>query len=283
MKTRFPAQFAFLLMALFFLGLPLSAQDYSDGNYPGVSSENAFGRVELTVEIRAGKIADIQYQRMLDWDPEKVKEEMKEKIVRQQSSRVDAVSGATLSSQLVSQAVQDALDKAALSSELERSDRVILQTNQGTIELLLYPDRAPKTVENFLALVEKGYYDGIIFHRVIPGFMIQGGDPTGTGRGGSSIWGKPFSDEFHPELRFNRPGLLAMANSGPNTNGSQFFITVAATPWLNDRHTIFGEVIGGYEVVEAIVNAPAVDSLPREEQKILQASPVRGPKNQLTR
>ncbi len=283
MKIQFPARAVSMLTALFFFSLSLSAQDYSDGNYPGVSSDSTFGQVELTVEIRAGKIADIQYQRVPDWDPKKVKEEMEVKIVQQQSSRVDAVSGATLSSQLVSEAVQDALDKAVLSNEPARPARVILQTNRGTIELLLYPDRAPKTVENFLALVERGYYDGIIFHRVIPGFMIQAGDPTGTGRGGSSIWGKPFADEFHPELRFNRPGLLAMANSGPNTNRSQFFITVAATPWLNDRHTIFGEVSGGYEVVEAIVNASAVDGSPREEQKILQACPVRGPKNQLTR
>ena len=101
-------------------------------------------------------------------------------------------------------------------------------------------------------LAEKGYYDSIIFHRVIDGFMIQGGDPTGSGYGGKSIWGVPFEDEFSPELRFDRPGLLAMANSGPKTNGSQFFITLAATPWLNDKHTIFGEVIEGMDVVEAI-------------------------------
>jgi len=139
--------------------------------------------------------------------------------------------------------------------------------------LLLYPEKAPKTVENFIGLVKKGYYDGIIFHRVIPGFMIQGGDPTGTGRGGSSLWGKPFKDEFSPGLQFDKPGLLAMANSGPDTNGSQFFITVAPTPWLNNHHTIFGEVTGGYDVVKAIERTPTgPGARPKAEQKILKAN-----------
>ncbi len=275
MKDRSPALVLFSTIILLFSATSLGAREYEDGTYPGVSAAHAFGRVELTVKIEGGKIAEIQYQQVPDWDSEKVKQEMKNKIIQKQSSRVDAVSGATISSRLVSEAVEDALKKAEPAAAPAPADRVILETNRGTIELLLYPDRAPRTVENFLALVEKGYYNGIVFHRVIPGFMIQGGDPTGTGRGGSSIWGKPFADEFHPELRFDRPGLLAMANAGPDTNGSQFFITVAATPWLNDRHTIFGEVTGGYEVVEAIVNAPAVNSSPREEQKILKASLVR--------
>ncbi len=276
MKIRLEALLVFSLTTLFLAAAPLRARDYRDGIYPGVSSQSRFGQVKLSLAIEEGKIADIQYQQVPDWDPEKVKEEMKEKIIEKQSSRVDAVTGATESSRLVSEAVEDALEKAAQPApapEVSLPDRVILETNRGTIELLLYPDRAPRTVENFLALVEKGYYDGIIFHRVIPGFMIQGGDPTGTGRGGSSIWGKPFADEFHPGLRFDRPGLLAMANSGPDSNGSQFFITVAATPWLDNRHTIFGEVTGGYEVVEAIVNTPTeAGNRPREEQKILKAS-----------
>ena len=129
-----------------------------------------------------------------------------------------------------------------------------LHTNHGDIRINLFPDHAPKTVANFVGLAEgskeysqrnasggtKGpFYDGSIFHRVIDGFMIQGGDPTGTGRGGP---GYRFADEFHPELQFNKPYLLAMANSGPNTNGSQFFITVGPTTWLNFKHTIFGEV-----------------------------------------
>ncbi|MGM0534396.1 MAG: peptidylprolyl isomerase, partial [Campylobacterota bacterium] len=118
----------------------------------------------------------------------------------------------------------------------------VFETTQGKIEFKLYEDKAPKAVENFNTHIQNGYYEGVIFHRVIPGFMIQSGDPTGTGRGGESIWGKPFEDEFAPNLVFDKPGLLAMANRGRNTNTSQFFITTAATPWLNGRHTIFGEV-----------------------------------------
>lgn len=149
---------------------------------------------------------------------------------------------------------------------------VVFETNQGIIEFKLMPDVAPKACENFIGLVKKGYYDGINFHRVIKAFMIQGGDPTGTGTGGSSIWNKPFADEVSPEVRFDKPGLLAMANAGPNTNGSQFFITTAATPWLNMKHTIFGEVILGYDVVQKIESA-AVNSSgkPFEEQKIVKA------------
>ena len=149
---------------------------------------------------------------------------------------------------------------------------VVLETTQGAIEIKLMPDIAPKACENFTKLVEKGYYNGIIFHRVIKGFMLQCGDPTGTGRGGASIWGKPFGDEVNADVTFNKPGLLAMANSGPNTNGSQFFITVAKTPWLNMLHTIFGEVIIGYDVVEKIENT-ASDSQdrPLAEQKIIKA------------
>jgi peptidylprolyl isomerase len=148
----------------------------------------------------------------------------------------------------------------------------VLETNRGTIKFRLFADIAPKTVENFTGLIAKDYYNGIIFHRVIPQFMVQGGDPTGTGRGGQSLWGRPFGDECVPTHTFNRPGLLAMANAGPGTNGSQFFITTAATPWLNGRHTIFGEVIEGYAVVQAIETAPtgAMDR-PREDQKILRA------------
>lgn len=149
---------------------------------------------------------------------------------------------------------------------------VILETNQGKIEIQLFPDIVPKTCQNFMGLVKKGYYDGIIFHRVIKNFMIQGGDPTGTGRGGESIWGKPFEDEVRPDITFNKKGLLAMANAGANTNGSQFFITTAQTPWLNMRHTIFGEVIVGYDVVQKIENTAADDSdRPLTEQKIIKA------------
>jgi peptidyl-prolyl cis-trans isomerase A (cyclophilin A) len=139
-----------------------------------------------------------------------------------------------------------------------------LRTNQGPIVVRLFPDHAPKTVRNFVELAEgkrewtdpksrkktsARLYDGTIFHRVIPNFMIQGGDPLGNGRGGP---GYEFADEFHPDLTFNRPYLLAMANAGPGTNGSQFFITTGLTPHLNRKHTIFGEVISGAEVVDAI-------------------------------
>ena len=132
---------------------------------------------------------------------------------------------------------------------------VVLETSLGNIEIKLFPEVAPKTCENFLGLIAQDYYNGIIFHRVIKNFMIQGGDPTGTGAGGKSIWGKEFSDECSPSLKFTKPGLLAMANRGPNTNGSQFFITTVPTPWLDGRHTIFGEVVKGYDVVQKIENA----------------------------
>ena len=149
---------------------------------------------------------------------------------------------------------------------------VVLETNQGIVEVKLMPEAAPKACGNFIKLAEKGYYNGIIFHRVIKGFMIQGGDPAGTGRGGESIWGKPFEDEVNPNIQFDNSGILAMANSGPNTNGSQFFITTAKTPWLNMRHTIFGKVISGYDVIQKIENT-AIDSSDRpiSEQKIIKA------------
>lgn len=133
---------------------------------------------------------------------------------------------------------------------------VTLHTNRGDIRLKLFDDKAPKASENFATLARTGKYDGVIFHRVIDGFMIQGGDPTGTGRGGQSIWGKPFEDEVKAGLSFTKKGLLAMANAGPDTNGSQFFITLAPTGWLDGRHTIFGEVEEGMEVVEAIGKSP---------------------------
>lgn len=126
-----------------------------------------------------------------------------------------------------------------------------LETNKGKITCILYTQQTPKTVENFLTLVKKDFYNGTIFHRVIPNFMVQGGDPLGTGTGGP---GYQFEDEIVGGLGFDRVGRLAMANAGPNTNGSQFFITVAPTTWLNGKHTIFGQVIEGQAVVDAISN-----------------------------
>jgi peptidylprolyl isomerase len=154
----------------------------------------------------------------------------------------------------------------------EKDPVVVLETNQGNIELKLFPSVAPKAVENFIGLVEKGYYKGIIFHRVIKDFMVQGGDPTGTGRGGESLWGESFEDEFSSAVKFDKPGILAMANAGPHTNGSQFFITTKPTPWLNMKHTIFGEVAAGYDVVEKIENSPTGSfDKPQADQKILNA------------
>jgi len=149
---------------------------------------------------------------------------------------------------------------------------VVLETKQGVIELELYPEIAPEACKNFTRLVEKGYYNGTIFHRVIKGFMVQGGDPTGTGRGGSSIWGGPFNDEISEKVSFDGKGVLAMANAGPDTNESQFFITTAATPHLNGKHTIFGKVIKGYEAVAAIESTPTGEGdRPLSEQKIIKA------------
>jgi len=149
---------------------------------------------------------------------------------------------------------------------------VVLETNQGDIELELRPDIAPIAVENFSTHVKNGYYNGIIFHRVIKNFMIQGGDPTGTGRGGDSIWNKPFKDEFAPNVVFDKAGILAMANRGPNTNGSQFFITTKATPWLNGGYTIFGYVKSGMDVVHKIENVKTYrGDKPMKNQIIIKA------------
>lgn len=153
--------------------------------------------------------------------------------------------------------------------------KIKLETNQGTIELKLFPDVAPKACENFTTHVENGYYDGIVFHRIITDFMLQCGDPTGTGRGGESIWGKNFEDECTADLGFDKKGILAMANAGPGTNGSQFFITTAKTPWLNMRHTIFGEVTAGYDIVETIEGVETDGSdKPIETQKIIKATVI---------
>lgn len=128
-----------------------------------------------------------------------------------------------------------------------------IETSKGTIKIQLFDDKVPTTVKNFCDLANKGFYDGLIFHRVIRDFMLQGGCPRGDGTGGP---GYKFNDEFHPALRHSKPGILSMANAGPNTNGSQFFITTVPTPWLDNRHAVFGEVIEGMDVVKAIETAP---------------------------
>jgi peptidyl-prolyl cis-trans isomerase B (cyclophilin B) len=161
--------------------------------------------------------------------------------------------------------------------------KATIETNKGAFQVALFPELAPKTVENFVTLSKQGYYDGVIFHRVIPNFMIQGGDPSGTGMGGTSIYGEKFEDEFNLEL-FNINGALSMANAGPNTNGSQFFVVTAkevpaqmlgqlkaggwpeeiieaysengGTPWLDQKHTVFGQVVSGMDVVYNIEDQP---------------------------
>jgi peptidyl-prolyl cis-trans isomerase B (cyclophilin B) len=133
-----------------------------------------------------------------------------------------------------------------------------IATNKGTIKLQLHDDKTPKTVENFEKLVGKGFYNGLTFHRVIPDFMIQGGCPQGTGTGGP---GYTFEDEFHPDLKHDTPGILSMANAGPNTNGSQFFITHVPTPWLDQKHSVFGKVLEGQDVVDAIQQGDKMETV----------------------
>ena len=133
--------------------------------------------------------------------------------------------------------------------EKNMNRNVIIETNLGTIEIELFEDKAPITTANFIQLAQKGFYNGIIFHRVIPDFMIQTGDPDGDGTGGP---GYEIADEFHPSLKHDVPGILSMANSGPNSGGSQFFITVASTPWLDGKHAIFGKVVKGMDIVDEI-------------------------------
>lgn len=151
----------------------------------------------------------------------------------------------------------------------------IFETSKGNIEIELRPDLAPKAVQNFVTHAKNGYYNNQIFHRIIKNFMIQGGDPTGTGMGGESIWDKPFEDEFAPNAVFDKAGILAMANKGPNTNGSQFFITTVPTYWLNGRHTIFGYVKNGFDVIQKIEATPTnkyEGDKPFEDIKIISIS-----------
>jgi cyclophilin family peptidyl-prolyl cis-trans isomerase len=150
----------------------------------------------------------------------------------------------------------------AMQIDPKKQYKAHMETDKGTMVIELFADKTPLTVNNFVFLSREGYYDGVIFHRVINDFMVQGGDPTGTGRGGP---GYKFADEFHPSLKHTKQGILSMANAGPGTNGSQFFITHVATPWLDGKHTVFGQVVEGLDVLMSIpardpgnVNAPAV-------------------------
>jgi len=157
----------------------------------------------------------------------------------------------------------------------KEAPHVVLETTQGNIELVLFADIAPKAVENFTTHVKNGYYNGVAFHRIIHNFMIQGGDPTETGRGGESIWKKDFADEFKNKV-FDKPGILAMANRGPHTNGSQFFITTVPTPHLNGHHTIFGEITkDSFTTLQKLNNVAtsgrAYGDRPLERQEIIKA------------
>ena len=154
-----------------------------------------------------------------------------------------------------------ALAIAALPAQSEESMkdiRIIVKTDKGDIEGVLYPGKAPVTVANFLNLAKRGYYNGLTFHRVIPDFMIQGGAPTGTGSGGP---GYRFDDECTPELKHDKPGIFSMANAGPGTNGSQFFITHVPTPWLDGKHTVFGSVTKGQDIVNAVAAGDKIKSI----------------------
>ena len=188
-------------------------------------------------------------------------------------ARIQAAQSKVMAAQAAAQeqAMADFAEVAAEWSEKENFN-VILETTQGKVEIELMPSIAPLAVANFVGHVESGYYNDLIFHRVIEGFMVQGGDPLGNGTGGESIWGKNFPDEFSPKVRFDTEGLLAMANSGPMTNGSQFFITTSKPEWLNDKHTIFGKVVLGYDNVKKIegIEKGAGDK-PVEDQKIVKA------------
>ncbi len=145
-----------------------------------------------------------------------------------------------------------------MSAEAAPDLKAVIKTGKGDIHLELFPAEAPLTVTNFVNLAQRGYYNGLKFHRVIDDFMIQGGDPTGTGSGGP---GYKFGDEFSPRLRHDKPGILSMANAGPGTNGSQFFITHVSTPWLDDKHTVFGHVTSGQEVVNKIKQGDVMESV----------------------
>jgi cyclophilin family peptidyl-prolyl cis-trans isomerase len=137
----------------------------------------------------------------------------------------------------------------AMEIDPKKTYHATLETSKGKIKVELFAGKTPKTVNNFVFLANQGFYNGTKFHRVIPNFMVQGGDPTGTGRGGP---GYRFEDEFDPSLRHDKPGMLSMANAGPGTNGSQFFITHVPTPWLDGKHSVFGQVVEGLEVLFAI-------------------------------
>jgi len=164
-----------------------------------------------------------------------------------------------------------------MADNLKDKKHVVLETSMGNLTIELYWDQAPKTCKNFWELAQREYYNGTIFHRIIANFMVQGGDPTGTGRGGSSIYGDKFEDEIVSSLKHTGSGILSMANAGPNTNGSQFFITLAPTPWLDGKHTVFGRVVDGIDVVKRMgqVATNKNDDSPKEKITIVKGLAIK--------
>ncbi len=150
---------------------------------------------------------------------------------------------------------KDEIQLYSQPSAVSLAKQAILETSMGEIHIKLFPNECPKTIENFITHARNGYYNNLIFHRVIKGFMVQTGDPTGDGTGGESIWGGEFEDEFSPNLKHDMPFTVSMANAGPNTNGSQFFITTVPCFWLDNKHTVFGRVFRGMDTVQSIENA----------------------------
>lgn len=194
-------------------------------------------------------------------------QELEEKTQEAEQTQIEIEQEIIRTEQETTQAEELDLESENMNTKVE------LETTMGTMKIQLYDDKAPKTVKNFKDLVEKGFYDGTIFHRVIKNFMIQGGDPTGTGTGGP---GYKIQDEFGAGLKHNKKGILSMANAGPNSGGSQFFITLVPTPWLDGRHAIFGELIEGMDVLDKIGTTPTkAGDKPITEVKIIKATIVK--------
>uniref|UniRef100_A0A7S2ZLI1 Peptidyl-prolyl cis-trans isomerase n=1 Tax=Rhodosorus marinus TaxID=101924 RepID=A0A7S2ZLI1_9RHOD len=158
---------------------------------------------------------------------------------------------------------------------VKKNENVRMETSLGSFEVELYWEHTPRTCRNFLELSKRGYYKGVLFHRIVPNFVLQGGDPTGTGRGGESIYGRRFEDEIHPELKHVGAGILSMANSGPNTNGSQFFITLAPAPHLDGKHSVFGRIKSGMNTIKRMGTVPTdAHDRPQQDVKIYKAVAV---------
>ena len=226
----------------------------------------------LMLIVACAQVEPVEQEKKLDFELVEAEETQKE--TEQVQKELQEAEEEQKEADQAQEELREAEQTAAEVETMEEKKNTIieLETTKGTMKIELYDDKAPKTAKNFRDLVEKGFYDGVIFHRVIANFMIQGGDPTGTGTGGP---GYEIPDEFAPGLQHNKKGLLSMANSGPNTGGSQFFITLAPAPWLDGKHAIFGEVISGEDVL-GVLGSLDVDGQdrPTTEVKIIKASVV---------